>query len=765
MVLGILAGLTAGLALAAFDGAQRTGSALARLRSHTNASDAAVFTSQVGVTHPDWTTLATRPGVGRIARWGLIFGSIDGQQNGSMFVPMDRTWLGDVDKPIVVAGRMFDPAASDEVVITDDPPQGDGPAPRLGDVVHLVAMRPDDFVPPAAGPAVDLKVVGVVHTPLSLVFPGGAFVSPGFVDRYRSETSIYENGLVQLRHGSSDVAALRRDVTGDVAPGAPVLDFKVTGRRVTATTDVEQAILAVVAAIVAVGGLVFVGQTVARSAATIGGDAPTLRALGMTRDQLTSGGLRPHLVTAAIAVVTTAITATVASRWFPVGLAAHVDPDRGIQADVALVSACSILVGLLVIMGAAAASHRAGRDVASRRSPRISAMARLGFRRPLTASIGARMALEGGGRTRTASRPALVGAAAAVAGVVAIVTLNHGLNDSLTHPEVAGVAWDAVVAPNPDDVSLTGGVTSAVVDSVANRPGVEAAGTIGRTVTDIGEVGVPTFTVIDRTAGKNLRLVTLSGRAPQSADEIELGPSTAHDLHVGVGDTVQLADAKAARVVGLGLFPSDVHAQFDEGGWVVPERWFSLVGDPTSTGQQLDLTLAVRFADRRALAAQTADLASALGSTVQSVSPVSEPQELANLANVRRLPTLLAALLSILGAVAVGHALFSSVRRRRREFAVLRALGVTRGGARAILASHGTAVGVVGLLVGLPIGLVAGRAGWAAVAHRVPLTFRSPLTIAVVSVVPLALVVANALALLPGRRAASVRPALVLRSE
>ena len=47
-----------------------------------------------------------------------------------------------------------------------------------------------------------------------------------------------------------------------------------------------------------------------------------------------------------------------------------------------------------------------------------------------------------------------------------------------------------------------------------------------------------------------------------------------------------------------------------------------------------------------------------------------------------------------------------------------------------------------------------------------PLTFRSPLTaIAVVVVVPIALIAANLLAIIPARRASKVQPALVLRSE
>jgi ABC-type antimicrobial peptide transport system permease subunit len=148
------------------------------------------------------------------------------------------------------------------------------------------------------------------------------------------------------------------------------------------------------------------------------------------------------------------------------------------------------------------------------------------------------------------------------------------------------------------------------------------------------------------------------------------------------------------------------------------------------------------------------------------VAPVDQPVELSNLHNVRTLPTVLATFLAVLGAIAVGHALFSSVFRRRRDFAVLQSLGITRRGVRVMIAAQATVVGVAGLVLGVPIGLIAGRSGWQSITDRVPLTFRSPLTvIAVVVIVPAALVAANVLAVIPGRRAAKAQPALVLRSE
>jgi ABC-type lipoprotein release transport system permease subunit len=769
-VLGALTGLTVGLAAAALDGARRTDTALTRLEAKTNASDAVVFASQAGLTTPDWSTLAHRPEVEQLARWGLAFGNVDGDEDGVLFMPMDDAWLSTVDKPIVVAGRMFDPHATDEVVLSDDVPNSEGGTAKVGDVIHF-APTPLDATGGTESSAapLEMRVVGIVHTPLSYVFTGGAFLTPGYGEKYGDVALIAENAMIRLHGNDSDIGALRRDANSDIAQGVPVLDFHVTGRRVTATTDVEGTMLRVLAAIVALAGVAFVGQALARSAATIGSDAPTLRAMGMTRRELVSAGVRPHLLTASVAVVVAAVTVVVASRWFPVGLAADVDSDRGIQVNLVTMAITVGLAALLTVVVAVTGAWRASRSSDARTVRSGVLLAHLPIARPVTSRVGARMAFESGGSNRkTAAWPALIGAAAAVAGVTAIITVNSGLTDAITHPEVAGVNWDATVIPSQDDVSVDKGVKSTVVEAVADQPGVDAVSTIGRYVGDIGDLGVPVFTVIDPPAGRSVHIVTLSGREPRDDDEIVLGPSTASDLHVEVGDSVELSDGGSARVVGLGLFPSDVHAQFDEGAWILPDRWSRLAAqnfDPTNN-DTVDMFVAVRFAGRHHLDDQITSLATGIGSAAQAVFPADQPLELANLHNVRTLPTVLAVFLAVLGAVAVGHALFSSAYRRRRDFAVLQALGVTRRGIRAIVTTQATVVGAAGLIVGVPLGLIAGRAGWRAITDRVPLTFRSPLAVlAVVIVIPVALLAANVLAIIPARRASKVEPALVLRSE
>src|ERR671916_3112143 len=76
VALALLAGITAGVALAALAGARRTDASLERLREATDAADAVVFASQVGNFDPDWDALEARPEVAAVAPWALIFGDL-----------------------------------------------------------------------------------------------------------------------------------------------------------------------------------------------------------------------------------------------------------------------------------------------------------------------------------------------------------------------------------------------------------------------------------------------------------------------------------------------------------------------------------------------------------------------------------------------------------------------------------------------------------------------------------------------------------------
>jgi ABC-type lipoprotein release transport system permease subunit len=155
-----------------------------------------------------------------------------------------------------------------------------------------------------------------------------------------------------------------------------------------------------------------------------------------------------------------------------------------------------------------------------------------------------------------------------------------------------------------------------------------------------------------------------------------------------------------------------------------------------------------------------------LGPQAEEVLLVDIPPELINLEGVRRLPVLLAGFLAVLAIGAVAHALLSSVRSRRSDFAVLRSLGMTRRETRWVLHSQSSLIALVGLLIGIPLGLVVGRTAWSEVAASVPLAVVLPLALAVtLLVIPAGLLVANVAAWWPGHRLRRLKPAEVLRAE
>jgi ABC-type lipoprotein release transport system permease subunit len=153
-------------------------------------------------------------------------------------------------------------------------------------------------------------------------------------------------------------------------------------------------------------------------------------------------------------------------------------------------------------------------------------------------------------------------------------------------------------------------------------------------------------------------------------------------------------------------------------------------------------------------------------STGEYAESPSLPQDVVLLRNVRSLPIALAVFLVFLGLAALGHVLLSAATRRRSDLAVLRALGFRPRQVAASISWQATTVGLLGLVLGIPLGIAGGRIAWRWVAERTPLVYMGPVAIVVVLVaIPATLVLANALAVLPGRRASRVRPAQVLRTE
>jgi ABC-type lipoprotein release transport system permease subunit len=147
------------------------------------------------------------------------------------------------------------------------------------------------------------------------------------------------------------------------------------------------------------------------------------------------------------------------------------------------------------------------------------------------------------------------------------------------------------------------------------------------------------------------------------------------------------------------------------------------------------------------------------------VFPPPQP-DLTDLERVGYLPGLLAGLMALLALGTVTHALVTSVRRRRRDLAMLKTLGFTRGQVSQTVAWQATTFALLAALAGLPVGIAAGRWAWRLVADQLGVVSGPVVPPAPVLVVAAgALLAANLAAAGPGWMAARVRPATVLRSE
>ena len=358
IVLGILGGLAAGLALAAIDGAARTETAYARMRQQLLASDAIFFPSQVRIDDADISKLSELPEVAAVGGFSLTISRLDEIPGASPLVPVGPDWFKNIEKAKVLDGRLPDPSRDDEAVINADATHAGF---HVGDTVTWRNLSPADEKAVGGYPAVDydwskatgpvtkLRIVGVVRLPVESVvalatgpqlWPG-----PGWAAAHLNQSAVlFTNAFVRLRRGASDVPAFRADVARVYGrDDIPVKDLTDDIKRVQGSLDVEQTALLLFAAAVALSAAVLVGQALVRSVRAGSEPVAVLRAMGLDHGGLVAGLVLPHGLAIAVCLVVTGVTAVALSSRFPIGLAHKLDPQIGIHVNWSVLG-----VGLLV---------------------------------------------------------------------------------------------------------------------------------------------------------------------------------------------------------------------------------------------------------------------------------------------------------------------------------------------------------------------------------------------------------------------------------
>jgi predicted lysophospholipase L1 biosynthesis ABC-type transport system permease subunit len=154
------------------------------------------------------------------------------------------------------------------------------------------------------------------------------------------------------------------------------------------------------------------------------------------------------------------------------------------------------------------------------------------------------------------------------------------------------------------------------------------------------------------------------------------------------------------------------------------------------------------------------------GTTGSQVISPRIGDRLNNLQKIQGLLLAMAGLIAVTALAALTHLLVTSIRRRRRDLAILKTLGFIRRQVWATVAWQASSVALVALVVGVPVGIAAGRWTWNLFAGNVGVVPEPAVPLlAALLVVPITVVAANVVAALPARAAGRVQPGSVLRSE
>src|ERR1019366_1019686 len=133
------------------------------------------------------------------------------------------------------------------------------------------------------------------------------------------------------------------------------------------------------------------------------------------------------------------------------------------------------------------------------------------------------------------------------------------------------------------------------------------------------------------------------------------------------------------------------------------------------------------------------------------VSGVLHPAEIVNYRSLGDTPVYLGAGLAVGAVAALALTLLASVRRRRRDLALLKTLGFTGPQLAAAVAWQSTIAVVIGTVVGVPVGCAAGRWLWDLFATNIHAVPAPDVPVVSVTLIALgALVLANLVAAIPG---------------
>ena len=322
---------------------------------------------------------------------------------------------------------------------------------EVGDSVRIESLTPDQVdsfifggepVSSFDGPRVELVVTGVVRTidDAQGLNVDQLLFTPAFWAAQGDAIGGFDNLVLVRARDGADLDQLTLDIREQWArAGDGGVQVVEVAEATTALQDLQrtQAIGLVAAAVaIAVAGVVVIAQALRR---WTGDDDEVLATVGLTRAQRTLVAALPLSAGVLVGVVVAAVVAWLASRAFPTGRVAVVEPSPGVRLDAPLLLGGGAVALVLGAGIAAVVSFRAARR------PRTSAVAgriaRAVSRGPAPVSVAAHLATRQG----VPARPALAGAVVALSGVVAAAVFGASLDRLVDDPARDGWTWDAEV--------------------------------------------------------------------------------------------------------------------------------------------------------------------------------------------------------------------------------------------------------------------------------------------------------------------------------
>jgi hypothetical protein len=734
LLVAILVGVTGAAAIVATTSARRSSTSYARFLVWSNATDLSTGGAEsdeelarvIDALADAPFTEASARGVG-LGRAGDPAEGIAGccwlrGPSGRMFAPFQifaAAGIGgdmlesEVDRAKVIDGRLPDPSSPDEVVA--DFGAADDLDAEIGDQIEVVA---DD------GSTIAVTLVGTVAAPGTFpTLSGASFRGVVFTDAFREQhPDLFEPGNasigVRLRP-----EATRAEVEQWIEQNATTVDIFETA---TTHDGIERAIAVetnstwVIAGLLALVFVVLVGQLVYRQALSARPEHARLREVGFRRGDLVMLGAASASVIGVCAAAVAAGVAALASGFTPVGLAQIAEPEPGIRLDWPVLLAGAVAVVAVVATLGAATTWWVQRS--ARRVPRApQALVPLPSSKP-TVMVGTHFLLRpaGAGEAR-AGWAAGASMVVLTVSLVACVVVFASLQNVTADPQLSGATWDVAVAPQSSSSEYP------TVDDVARtRRLVEDADSVVTTAltswssVELGEQRQSAMAQVFEDGGR-IGPAIARGRAPVEAGEVALGGDLMESLDLSIGDEIELrgsaqgdgggaasGDVVVARVVGVSVLTPPIFFPGGAGdGVAMPAATGRLLGGDAATPPSIVIA---RFEAGTDVALATTRMINEVPSEITFGS--ADRTVSAGIVRVQTLPRALIVVLGLGCAGAIVHLLATAQRRRRHDIAVVRMLGLTSGQLRGATALHALGSTAAILVLGVPLGIVAGRLAW-----------------------------------------------------